>query len=507
MAASFLVALTVALPAQAPAQPPADVAQVAARIDALTARYWQGAALKPAALCDDATFLRRIALDLAGRIPTYEEARAFAADSKANKRARAIARLMESSEYHLHLATVLDGIIQLDQAGDAEFIRYLRGALARRQAWDDIFRDVLLGPWDRPDQKGADRFLLKRLGKLDDLTNDTARVFFGVDVSCAKCHDHPLVPDWKQDHYYGMASFFNRTAKGKGKDQIAEKKAADVTFTTTKGEKRTAKLMFLSSKVIDPDEKKVERRRYLVETALEDKVFFRRALVNKLWDYFMGRGLVAPVDQMHAGNRPAVPELLEYLGEDFAAARFDLDRVVASIVSSRVYQLASVHPGEDRPRDSDFAMAQLRPLSPNQFALSIILATGEDPFASARNDEERGKRYLELEGRAGGLLSHRLFDERTERFQSSAGEALFVSNHADVQKLLVPAGKNLVARLADLKDDEAVELAVWSVLSRAPQAEEKTFLVKWLAGRKDRAKACGQLVWALMASAEFRFNH
>src|SRR5262249_11743192 len=179
---------------------------------------------------------------------------------------------------------------------------------------------------------------------LDDLTNDTARVFFGVNVSCAKCHDHPLVSDWKQDHYYGMASFFNRTQGKRGGD-VQEKSDGDVQFVTTKGERRTAKVMFLSGRMADAA--KPARREQLGQIALEDRHFFSRAIVNKLWAYLLGRGLVQPVDQMHSANPPAIPGLLEWLGDDLAANGYDLDRLIAGIVCSRVYQLSSVPAGEE----------------------------------------------------------------------------------------------------------------------------------------------------------------
>src|SRR5205823_5448492 len=119
---------------------------------------------------------------------------AFAADGWEDNRYRLIRRLLESPEYPLYFARVLDGMIQEKYAGDADFIEYLRTALAEHRPWDRIFREVMLGPWDTPERKRSDRFLARRLTSLDDLTNDTARIFFGVNVSCAKCHDHPLVP-------------------------------------------------------------------------------------------------------------------------------------------------------------------------------------------------------------------------------------------------------------------------------------------------------------------------
>ncbi|HZT82260.1 MAG TPA: DUF1549 domain-containing protein, partial [Gemmataceae bacterium] len=495
-------------PANAPGSP-VDAPAVAARIDSFTGKHWQENKVRPAGPAGDAEFLRRATLDLAGRIPTLAEAKAFAEDRSPDKRARAVRRLMESEEYPLHLGRVLDDLLMGKYAGDPEFLEYLREAVAQHKPWDRLFREVMLGPWDTRERKRASRFLAKRQNSLDDLTTDTTRAFFGVNVSCAKCHDHPLVPDWKQDHYYGMASFFNRTyeaGKGKRNGEVGEKPAGDVTFMTTKGERRTAKVMYLSGKVLDGAAVKsptVSRRELLVKAALEEPTFFRRAVVNQLWSYFLGRGLVQPTDQMHSANPPAVAGLLEWLGDDFAAHGYDLDRLVAGIVSSKTYSLASrrAAPGGDSPAERHFAQAKLRPLTPQQFAFSLALATGDGKFEP--------RQHRELEGRSAGLLKSQLIDPRSDRFQSSAGEALFLSNNAEVQKLMAPAGSNLVARLAALPDaGQVVDTAVWTVLSRAPEADERAYLVQWLESRKEgRAKACGQLVWALVTSAEFRFNH
>jgi hypothetical protein len=514
--------LLLALPgADQPATPDrlADAAVLAARVADLAAKHWDRHHVQPAAASSDAEFLRRVTLDLAGRIPTRHEATAFATDRSPDKSARTIRRLMDSPEYALHLGRVLDDLIQDRYAGDPEFVEYLRSSVAAHKPWDQIFREVLLGPWDTKERKRADRFLARRLASLDDLTNDTARVFFGVNVSCARCHDHPLAPDWTQDHYYGMASFFNRTTapllKGLGAN-IAEKSSGDVTFVTTRGERRTAKMMFLSGRVIDepappPDADKkapkFSRREQLVKVALDEKTFFSRALVNRLWAYFLGRGLVQPVDQMHSGNPPSIPEVLDALADDLVAHHYDLDRLVAAIVLSRPYQLASTWTGPgDSPGDKHFARARLRPLTPQQFALSLLLATGDGTFDQAEG-EARGKRYRELEGQAAAWT--KALDARSDRFQSSTTEALFMSNHPEVQRLAAPAGNNLAARLAAVADaGQAVDTAVWTVLGRAPEADERAELVKWLDGhRQDRAKACGEMVWALMTSAEFRFNH
>jgi hypothetical protein len=477
-----------------------DAPALAARIDSAVSAHWQSEQFTPAELCDDAAFLRRVTLDLAGRIPALGEAQQFLAEAAADKRARAIRRLMTSPDFALHLGRVLDEVIQDKRAGDRDFLEYIRESVAQHKSWDRIFREVMVGPWDTKESKRADRFITRRIQSLDDLTNDTARAFFGVNVSCAKCHDHPLVADWKQDHYYGMASFFNRTQGQRG-GEVKEKADGDVQFVTTKGDRKTAKVMFLSGRVAEGNAKP-SRREQLVQIALEEKHFFSRAIVNRLWAYFLGRGLVQPIDQMHSANPPAIAGLLEWLADDLADHGYDLDRTIAGIVSSRVYQLSSI-PRSDDPAGTHFATARLKPLSPQQYAFSMVLATDDVNYGSSP------KRYSELEDRAGGLTRLDLFDPRTERFQSSAAEALFLSNNPEAQKLVAKNGNNLTARLAALKDvGQIVDTAVWTLLSRPPDAEERTVLSRWVEEHgPDRGKACGQLVWALLTSAEFRFNH
>ncbi len=503
-----------------------DAPALAAKIDELTAKHWQSQKLTPAAPADEAAFLRRLTLDLAGRIPTRAEAVAFVKDADPDKRRRAARRLMTSPEYALHMGRVLDALLQDRLAGDADFVEYLRAAVAGHKPWDNVFREVMLGPWDTKDRKRADRFLAKRQTSLDDLTNDTARAFFGVNVSCAKCHNHPLVADWTQDHYYGMASFFARTyeaGKSKRGGEVAEKAAVEpVVYLTTKGEKRSVRTMFLSGRVpeeivvVPAKEKKpapaaasAGRREQLVRVALEEKGFFSRAIVNRLWGHFHGQALVQPVDQLHSANPPSVPGLLEWLADDLASHGYDLDRTVAGLVSSRAYGLDSRPPKDDRAKERDFARSLLKPLSPQEYAVSVLIALGDDSFDAANTPDARAKKYRELENAATPLLRPGLLDQRGERFQSSAGEALFLSNHADVQRLLTPSGKNLVARLAAMKDGKALaDTAVWTVFGRAAEAEERDVLARWVEERPgDRAKACGQMVWALLTSAEFRFNH
>jgi hypothetical protein len=512
-----------------------DATQVSNRIDELVQQHWQSAKVTPAESCDDATFIRRVTLDLAGRIPTVREAQAFIDDTSNDKRTTAIRRLIDSPEFALHLGNILDEMLQEKYAGEADFIAWLRDGLEEHKTWDRIFRELLMGPWDTPEKKRADRFLAKRMKNIDELTNDASRIFFGVDISCAKCHNHPLADDWKQDHYYGMSSFFNRTVEFKGKDrqQIGEKDAGDVQFVDQEGKQRTAQVMFLSGKVVneptkdDAERKKRQeqarkegksqppafsRRAEFVESALTDKKFFSRSLANRVWGFLLGRGLVYPVDQMHSANPPSVAGVLEYLADDLVEHSYDLERLLAGICGSRVYQLSSVWPREiTRPAADQFAFAPLRPLTPKQYALSMLLATGNDNYDESLDksstEKPRKSRFLEIESQAKPLTV--ALDARADEFQSSTTEALFMSNNKAVQALLSAEGNNLTARLEKTIDtQDLIKTAVWAVLGRECEPDEFTHLTHWVESQKDgRSAACRDLVWALCTSAEFRFNH
>ncbi len=280
-----------------------EVASTAARIDQFLRDHWQEEGIEPAKPATDAAFLRRLTLDLAGRIPTEDELDAFLADKSSDKRQQAIERLLNGPEFALHFGSVLDEMIQGSYAGDEDFVDYLRRGLREHKTWDALFREMMVGPWDSEETKPANRFLDKRAKNSDVLTVDASRVFFGVDISCAQCHDHPLVEDWTQDHFYGMVSFFHRTTGGKG--TVGEKQEGEVTFLAD-GEERTAKMMFLSGAIADgstfrqkgqsPRKQErgdiVSRRAQLVEMALQDRKFLSRAIVNRLWEYFYGRGLI-----------------------------------------------------------------------------------------------------------------------------------------------------------------------------------------------------------------------
>jgi hypothetical protein len=211
---------------------------------------------------------------------------------------------------------------------------------------------------------------------------------------------------------------------------------------------------------------------------------------------------------MHSANAPSIEGLLDILSEDFAASNFDLHRLIAGIAASRVYQLDSEWPSDAaRPRAEQFAVAAPRPLTPRQYAMSMIVALGDTSLARIVDPAARRDRYQQLENQAQETIEW--LDARTDGFQSSTTEALFLSNHSAIGQLVQPGGDNLPVRLLDLADSGLlVDTAVWTVLGRQPALDERQFLVDWIDARQaDRPRACRDLLWALCTSAEFRFNH
>ncbi len=489
------------------------------------------AAIPAARPASDVQFIRRLTFDLAGRIPTVEETRAFVASTRSDKRIDLVERLMSSPAFVRHQATEFDTMLMNGTRGSVR--PYLLTALAENRSWDRIYRDLMLPDDKDPKLKSAAEFLRQRVRDLDKLTAEVSAVFFGVNVSCARCHDHPLVADWKQDHFFGMKSFFSRTYESGGR--LAERETGLVKFKTTKGEERQARLMFLTGKVVETDTlketpgeakksknpaaksgpppapPKFSARAELVKLSLQpgQSDFFARSIVNRIWHRFFGYGLVMPLDQMHSENAPSHPELLDWLARDLVEHHYDLRRLIRGLVLSRAYGRDSLWEKGEAPSPALFAVARVRPLTPMQLAVSLRLAvTDPQTLSASSKPEELDKRLQGLEASAGSLA--RLFEQPGDDFQVGVSEALLFSNGAAIEKdVLADGSDRLLNRLKQCKsEDEAIDLAVRTILCRPPRDEERKLLGNYLKQRADRPiEARRQIVWALLTSAEFRFNY
>ena len=524
---------------QAADSPPADTSPLSASINEAVAANLDAVGITPAPGIDDAHFLRRVTLDLAGRIPTPAEQAAFHSDPSPNKRADLIDRLIASPDFSFHLRNETNRHLLGSQSGPDAWNNYLLAAARENRPWDRLFREIILPEREDSADSGAGEFLRQRAKDLDDLTNDVAVLLFGVNVSCAKCHDHPLVDDWQQDHYFGLASFFQRTYPTQ-RGLVAEKFDGRLKFTTTDGEEKQAAFLFLSGAAVDEpafewtdeDRKSTEEavakaekeaeapppplpefspRAELVRLALEQGPdgFLARSYVNRAWARLIGHGLVHPLDQMHSENPASHPELLAALAQDFVEHGYDSQRLIRAIVLSDVYARDSRWTDGERPSQELFAVANVRPLTPRQIALSLDVATLAPSSISTAPDAEGWPAQREqLESRSAGIAGR--LELPGEGFQVSVDEALLFSNGNSIaDQYLKNAEDRLVGALSQIADPaEAATAAFNSVLSRAPDDDERAAVAQYLEQRRDRpADGIQQVIWALLASPEFRFNH
>lgn len=513
--------------------------ELSSTIDKYVEARLQTESVSPAPAIEDAAFARRVTLDLAGRIPTTNELRQFLAQNATNKRQAYVSQLLDSPDFALHLRNELDLMLLADLKHDAGWREYLLSATRENRSWDRLFREIMLPERESPEDKRPAAFLHARAKDLDSMTNDASVLFFGVNISCAKCHDHPLVADWHQQHYFGLASFFHRTYPTKS-GLVGERFEGSLKFTTVYGEEKNASFMFLTgAEIAEPERQRDGKRKKKVDQQIRDAQrksdapppplpefspraelvrlalgasqnrLLARNMVNRTWARLLGRGLVHPLDQMHSANASSHPALLDFLADDFVAHGYDLRHLICGIVLSRTYaRSARATTTSEPPAAELFARAIVRPLTARQVALSLHIATSHpDRIGGLFAQQQWAPQRQQLEQQSGGVAE--LLTNPSDTFQVGTEEALFFSNSEQINALLDPAAERLVGHLAQI-DDEArlIETAFQAALARSPAETERDAIALYLAQRPDhRTAAIQHIVWALLASPEFRFNH
>ncbi len=493
--------------------------------------------IEPAPQAPDATLVRRLYLDLAGRIPTSAEAHAFALAKDPAARTKLIAALLSAPEFARHNAKEFDVMLRNGNADAGSLRPYLLQAFKENRPWDAMFRE-LVGASESANPSQPESFVLKRLKDADALTRDVSSVFFGLNITCAQCHRHPEIKNLTQDYFFGMKAFFSYSYDFQG--HLLERqfvKLAD--FKTKSGETRKASLLFLSGTKVEIDSlpeaeltkaiqeesriiqeaaktyakskqiplaPKFRLRARFAEVALDDanREMFARSIINRLWFRFYGHGLVMRVDQMHANNQPSHPELLQWLTRDLLTHNYDLKRLIEGLVSSRAYARSSEWTGKEPAKDL-FAVAVVRPLTPAQWGLSHRLASDPGALTIGEPAESRHKTLDAIEAQLQKMFGS-LIEQPREDMQIGITEPLKLSNDAALLKI---TGDKLVPVLGKLPDArQRIDEAVWAILSRRASPAELRLFGAYLEQRKDRPEeALRHMVWALINSPEFRFNH
>ncbi len=539
-------------PVAPPLPEPAPRPPLHPRIDELIEGRLNGATVAPQS--DDAEFLRRVYLDLAGRIPAPTEAREFLSDSDPAKRERLVDALLTGPDYPRRMRELFHAML-LERRGDNDdWTAFLRNAFEQNLPWHVIARAILNPNANDEQLRGAAFFMTQRLVKegamapvdVPGLTRDVGRLLAGVDLECAQCHDHLTISDYSQLDFQGLHLIFENIKTrtdlkfpAVSEGLLAEKKEFKSVFEEVA--MTTGPLIPGGSEVAIPSLEKGQQ--YLVQPdrkkrtpglprfspldalserlASPDNKLFTRNIVNRLWFVMMGRGIVQPLDLHHSDNPPSHPELLDLLASEFAASGFNIRWLMREIVLSKTYQRTTQLPfasAAEQPAES-YAVGLEKRLSPEQLFWSLITATG---------DLDRHRARLKEEGNS--ALADEAVVEQTEQlknlkkamvdtfanppkepeveFTPSVKGALFLMHENQILDLLRQQPGNLIERLSAKDDKEAVQELCLCVLSRRPDDDEVASLTDYLKQNSDRRdEAIANLTWALLTSTEFVVNH
>jgi len=487
-------------------------------IDRLVDAKLERLKIQPSPLTDDATFLRRASLDLTGRLPSLERVRAFLGDARTSrvKRAKAIDALIDSPEYLDHWTVKWGDLLQcsrkyLGEKGAYQFQQWIRDAIASNRPYDALVRELITARGSSYDNPAANYFRVT--GGAKPAMEKTTQVFLGVRMVCAQCHDHPF-ERWTQTQYYQMSAFFSavgiRAGYEVGEEIVFDQRADYDMKHPRDGRVVRPEFMVPLSGAAVPDGP--ERRDALAAwLTSKDNPFFAKAIVNRMWSYFMGRGIIDPVDDIRASNPPTNPALLDALEKDFVAHGFDLRELMRTIVGSRAYQ-ASFATNEWNAADRDnFSHAFPRRLSAEELMDAVSSAAGirphfpdvpEETSASQLVDPHVGREgFLDVFGRPPRESSC----ECERRSDFSLPQALNLVNGKTISDAVAdPKGRVASLVLSGKSDEIIVNELYLAALSRLPTQDEHQRGVTYLSSGAKGSRA-QDLLWALLNSKAFLY--
>jgi Protein of unknown function (DUF1553)/Protein of unknown function (DUF1549)/Bacterial Ig-like domain (group 2) len=468
----------------------------------------------PSELCTDEEFLRRAHLDLIGALPTAEEARKFLAGRDPNKRAELVDELLERPEYAdfwgLYWSDRLSNSRQfLYEKGTFFFQQWLREAMAQNLPYDQFARELVTATGGLYEVAPTSYYPLMK--KAEDMATTTSQVFLGVGLECARCHDHPF-EKWKQDDFLGLAAFF---AQVRHKNRIRQNER--VLYLDPKRElmhpknKQPVLPKFLGGQPVKVEPGR-DRREVLADwMTAPTNPFFARAIVNRLWKHFLGRGLVEPVDDFRVTNPPTNEALLDALAEDFIRHKYDLKHLFRTIVSSRVYQLSAQPNGTNKEDKQFYARFYLKRLNAEELLDGICRVTEmPEKFPGFH----LGTRATQLPDPKVPSYFLDVFDRATretvcERKQTTSVMQIMHLVSGDTINQKIRAENGLIERLigSGKSSQEIIEELYLRTLSRFPNKEEAQLAQQGISRAPSLREGYEDLLWALLNSKEFLFNH
>jgi hypothetical protein len=537
-----ILAVPLLLCGRAAADPP-TAAELAKRIDNVLANGWAAAGIEPAPRADDHEFMRRVYLDLAGRIPSVSEARAFLGDRRPDRRQRLIEELLASPRYVAHFANLYRTLLIpeasnnfLVRAQAPSFEGWLKKQLTANVGYDKMARELVTAPISSQgigallsgagDESTLAFFSAKEF-KPESLAASTARIFLGVSVECAQCHNHPFA-DWKREQFWSFAAFFSGMQSQRVQDFLLPgREITDKREMTIPGTDTLVQARFLDNNVPKWKEKATSRGTLADWLTSPENPYFRREAVNRTWAYFFGSGLVEPVDDMvDAHSSPGHAQLLEMLGKEFADHHFDLKFLIRAITATEAYQRSSaggtVPPAkhEGSIDATQFSRAPLRGLTAEQLFDSLAIATGYRDSGSSGDDLLSAVTGGNRSARAKFLTKFANQSQRATQAQRSILQALTLMNGKVIADATSLEHSETLAAVIDapfLDNPGRIETLYLATLARRPSAKELDRTIRFVCDSmhhtdsQDNAAAyraaLADVFWALLNSSEFTLNH
>jgi hypothetical protein len=487
-------------------------------IDELALAKWKKLGLRPSPVVDDGTFLRRVTLDLCGRLPTAAEVRAFLADPSPDKRTKTIDRLLDSPDYPAYFALRWGSILRNSNLAGANqaayaFHNWIKDAIARNRPYDEFVRGIVAAAGEWQEAPAINWYWQSRDDQLHQVTADTAQVFLGVRLQCARCHHHPY-ERWGQQDYYGLAGFFTRL----GRKSFGEPPPYYAAASATTGEKNPLTGKTPEPKYPDGPEAKFtpeeDPRHALVDwMARPDNPFFARALVNRMWGHFLGRGLYHEVDDLRETNPPSNPELLDALARDFVRHKFDVKHLIRTILNSRVYQLSATPTPHNQNDRQNYARYYARRMPAEVFLDAVNQTTGTKSGFSGVSSNARA---VDLPHEGFGSYFLDTFDrprrvtgcECERSTGATLAQVLLLANSDEIESKIA-AGDGRIARLMKAKKPlpDIIEELYLTAYARRPTSEELRRTLAHAERVDKKQQALEDVLWAILNTKEFMFNH
>ncbi|MFO1092048.1 MAG: DUF1549 domain-containing protein [Planctomycetaceae bacterium] len=481
--------------------------------------------IPPSPVCDDATFLRRVHVDITGTTPTETEVKAFLAEADPGKREKLVDRLLSSPQYADYFANKWNMVLRNkkrnpdDLAGTFAFYQWIWDSLYENKPYDQFVSEIITASGDAEHNPAT--IWYREVAKSNEQVEDVAQLFLGIRIQCARCHHHPF-EKWSQDDYYGFAAFFSRI--GTKNQQVGlSPQARERRIFHNEGQAqaqhpRTGKQLKpagLGSPALDVPPDRDPRIQLAAWMSDPTNPYFARSLVNRYWKHFFDRGIVEPEDDMRETNPPSNPELLAGLASHFVASHYDLKDLVRTICTSSTYQLTSL-PNEYNLKDKqNFSRYYPKRLGAEVLYDAFHQVTGSSQDYSGL---PKGTSAMQLRDVSIAPYFLKVFGQpaadtacECERsMEANLAQSLHLLNSSEVQGKIAAGGGRAATYAADKNrsDEEKLrELYRW-VYSREPDAEELKIATAHIEKHKDNPQlAYEDIVWALVNTKEFLFNH